>query len=347
MTFLMNAWYMIGWGSELDGGAFVHRTVAGQPILVYRLQGGRPAAIHDRCPHRFVPLHRGRQIGDQIQCGYHGLCFGADGQCTRHPIEGSPIPKAAKVHAYPVVQRNGILWVWPGDAALADEALIAEHDFLDDARRGNVAGYAHVRASYLLSLDNLCDLTHVQFVHGEYQGSEAFSKLTIETHQVGNEVHTTLTLPGGRPPPFFSNAVPDPQQLIDLVFESRWRAPALVQLIFRAYRTGGRSQSLFETMSAHILTPENERTTHYFYVNSRDHAVGDAAADAKVREWQRIGFGEQDKPMIEAQQECLGEADVMDLKPVLLTTDAGAVRVRRVLAGLIAAERQHSTQSLP
>ena len=93
MAFLINTWYMIAWGHELaQPGTLVHRTIAGEPILVYRLASGSIAALQDRCPHRFVPLHKGRQVGDDIECGYHGLCFGASGNCVKNPVEGAPIP---------------------------------------------------------------------------------------------------------------------------------------------------------------------------------------------------------------------------------------------------------------
>jgi vanillate O-demethylase monooxygenase subunit len=337
MAFLQNTWTMIGWADELDAG-FVHRTVADQPVLVYRRQDGTPAALHDRCPHRIVPLHRGHQRGDAIECGYHGLRFGADGRCVQHPVEGQPIPAAAKVRAYPVAERHGILWVWLGDPARADVSRIADFAFLTDPRRSNVAGYAHMKANYLLSIDNLCDLTHVQFVHGEFQGSEAFSRLQVNVRQDGDTVFTTLTLPGGRPPPFFASAMADPEQPIDLVMTARWNAPGLIELTFLAYPPGRRDTPHFESRSAHIVTPESATTSHYFYVNSRSHALGDPGVDAHVREWQRIGFGEQDKPMLEAQQQCLGERDVLDFQPVLLGSDAGAMRVRRVLTALLEAE---------
>ncbi|SFB38078.1 vanillate O-demethylase monooxygenase subunit [Pseudomonas sp. NFIX10] len=42
--------------------------------------------------------------------------------------------------------------------------------------------------------------------------------------------------------------------------------------------------------------------------------------------------------MLEAQQMVIGDSDFWSLKPVLLPGDAGAIRARRVLDGLIAKE---------
>ena len=95
---------------------------------------------------------------------------------------------------------------------------------------------------------------------------------------------------------------------------------------------------MLDAISAHIVTAQTESSCHYFYANARDFALNDASVDEKVREWQRIGFSEQDKPMLEAQQASIGDADLMSLSPVLLPTDAGSVRIRRVLKSLIDAE---------
>lgn len=49
-------------------------------------------------------------------------------------------------------------------------------------------------------------------------------------------------------------------------------------------------------------------------------------------------FSTEDLPMLEAQQQMIGDADFWSLKPVLLPGDAAAVRARRVLDKLIADE---------
>lgn len=338
MPYLQNAWYMAGWANELTDGSFLHRTIANQPILIYRLRSGEPAAISDRCPHRFVPLHLGKQVGDIIQCGYHGLCFDKTGTCVKNPVDGAPIPKAAKVKSYAVVERFGGFWIWLGDSASADESALPDYDFLVDPKRSAVHGYMLTKANYELAIDNLTDLTHIQFVHSQYQSSEAFPRVKNEVKQVGNTVYTYLTFPGGKAPMFYTNALADPDEPIDLVYEVRWDAPSNAKLTVRGYPVGDRNKALFEIQSAHIVTAETDLTCHYFFCNSRDYAVGDKAADEKVREWQRIGFVQEDKPMLEAQQRSIGSEDIMNLRPVLLGTDAGAVRVRRTLKAMLEAE---------
>jgi hypothetical protein len=57
----------------------------------------------------------------------------------------------------------------------------------------------------------------------------------------------------------------------------------------------------------------------------------------------RRAFLEEDEPMIRAQQDAMAGADFWDLHPVVLPTDAGAIRARRKLAHLLRQERKAGT----
>jgi vanillate O-demethylase monooxygenase subunit len=80
--YLKNAWYMAAWADEL-GDALTPLTICELPILLYRKENGDPVAIGGMCPHRYTPLHFGKRVGDDIQCGYHGMVFGEsdEGAC--------------------------------------------------------------------------------------------------------------------------------------------------------------------------------------------------------------------------------------------------------------------------
>jgi vanillate O-demethylase monooxygenase subunit len=51
-------------------------------------------------------------------------------------------------------------------------------------------------------------------------------------------------------------------------------------------------------------------------------------------------FEYEDKPMIAAQSKRLNGRDFWEMKPLLLPTDAGAVRARRILLKLIEVEQE-------
>ena len=94
-TYLRNAWYVAAWADDLAEGQLLGRTILKEPIVLYRKADGNVAALQDRCPHRFAPLHMGKVVrGDRIQCPYHGLEFDASGACVLNPHGTKNIPSA-------------------------------------------------------------------------------------------------------------------------------------------------------------------------------------------------------------------------------------------------------------
>src|SRR5262249_62178425 len=61
-TYLHNAWYVAAWSDDLADGKLLARTIMKEPVVLYRKQDGTPAALHDRCPHRFAPLSMGKIV---------------------------------------------------------------------------------------------------------------------------------------------------------------------------------------------------------------------------------------------------------------------------------------------
>ena len=101
----LNAWYAAAWDHEV-GRNLLAKTVAGRPIVFYRTTAGRAVALADACWHRLAPLSMGKLRGDdEIMCGYHGICYDADGRATFMPAQDTINPSAT-VHSYPVVERH-------------------------------------------------------------------------------------------------------------------------------------------------------------------------------------------------------------------------------------------------
>ena len=123
--FPLNAWYAAAWDHEV-GRNLLAKTIAGRPIVIYRTTKGRAVALADACWHRLAPLSMGKLRGeDEIMCGYHGICYDADGRATFMPAQETINPSAT-VHSYPVVERYRYVWVWTGDPALADPDLVPD-----------------------------------------------------------------------------------------------------------------------------------------------------------------------------------------------------------------------------
>lgn len=52
-------------------------------------------------------------IDGQVQCAYHGWMFNGQGACTKMP--STPFCKGVGVVSLPCVEKDGFVWVWPGD----------------------------------------------------------------------------------------------------------------------------------------------------------------------------------------------------------------------------------------
>src|SRR3989442_505620 len=82
------------------------------------------------------------------------------------------LKQSACVPAYPVVERHRFIWLWMGDPALADPALVPDMHWNDDPAWAGDGKTIQVKCDYRLVVDNLMDLTHETFVHGSSIGNE-------------------------------------------------------------------------------------------------------------------------------------------------------------------------------
>src|SRR5690606_17858258 len=99
---------------------------------------------------------------------------------------------------------------------------------------------------------------------------------------------------------------------------------------------GGEIRDGFHFPSAHLLVPETERSTHYFYAVARSFALDDDALDERIRTTFQRAFGEEDRPVIEALQASLDEAPPGFRMADFTSGDGAATRVRRILERLAA-----------
>ena len=161
--FLRNCWYAAAWSKDLTDKPLA-RIFLNEKVVLYRTARGQAAALEDRCCHRAAPLSLGEISGEHLCCGYHGLQFDTAGQCVLVPGQ-TQVPPGAAVRSYPVHERWNVVWIWPGEATLADPARIPELPWLDDSNWTTTPGMINVKASYQFIIDNLLDLTHVTYVH--------------------------------------------------------------------------------------------------------------------------------------------------------------------------------------
>ncbi|MBV1788679.1 aromatic ring-hydroxylating dioxygenase subunit alpha [Marinobacterium sp. D7] len=341
MPFLKNIWYVAAWDNEVPNEGLFTRTLLNTPVLFFRDDSGKVQAIHDRCPHRFAPLSMGRHCGNAVQCAYHGLEFNGSGACSKNPHGDGKIPRAAKVEAYPVVEKYSLIWIWMGDKEAADEALIPDFSCMDPERFYVAKRYLHAKANYVLESDNILDLSHIQFLHPSTLGSDHVSQAVTSIEQNENTVWSFRQTVNEIMPDFLYQAMGIPHGTrVDRWIDVRWDTPANMLLLAGATPTGAPRSDGTETPLPHLFSPETDTTTHYWFAFPIPVEMGEQGA--AIAEQQVSGlyvpFSTEDLPMLEAQQKMMGDNEFWDLKPILLASDAAAVRARRVLDKMIVEE---------
>ncbi|WP_404478491.1 Rieske 2Fe-2S domain-containing protein [Novosphingobium sp. BL-52-GroH] len=346
MTYLMNAWYAAAWDSEVVEGTVFSRRILGRPLVIFRKEDGQLGVLDGVCPHRFAPLARGRVIGDAIQCGYHGLTFDGTGTCIKSPF-GSP-PKTMSVRAYPVEERYSMIWVWPGDPELADPALVPDFSFQDPDRFYVGQGYLNVKAGYELEIENILDLSHIEFLHADTLGSGKVSTGKYEAKQAGEVVWSNRDVIGEVMTDQLSiNMGFEPGTAVDRWIHVKWTAPANMALYSGAVRTGRPKEEGNEFVGAHIFTPETEHSSHYWYSSNIPKDLGPEGREIANRKvnYLKLPFETEDKLMLEDQQANIGNRTLGALKLGWLPGDAAGALARKILKQKIEAER--ATLSVP
>jgi phenylpropionate dioxygenase-like ring-hydroxylating dioxygenase large terminal subunit len=346
-TFLMNCWYMAAWDHELIDGKLVARTILEEPVLLYKGDSGKVVALDNRCCHRGAKLSNGRLEGDDVRCMYHGLKFNAAGKCIQIPGQDN-IPPKLGVRSYPVAERQHIEWIWMGDPAKADPALIIDIPYLENPAWRGVPDYMHYDANYLLIVDNLSDFAHLAFVHTKTLGcSEEYAfkskPLAIERLHDGFRVerwHMDADIP-----PFHKKVVRNLKK-VDRRNIGRMHVPGIffLESLFAPAGNGlekGNREGAKQYRNCQFFTPETRRSTHFFWNYLHDYELHDPTIGLSLHDSMVQGFME-DKFIIEQQQQTL-DADP-DFKMNGIVSDAPLAHFRRTLQKYIDAERKSGSE---
>lgn len=354
MDFVKNIWYVAAWSNDVVAGQLFHRVYLDEPILIFRKRDGAAVAIGDRCPHRFAPLHLGKLLGDTVECPYHGLTFDCTGACTSNPHGKGAIPRAATTRAYPLTEMHNLLWIWMGEPSLADPETIPDFSFLTDTEHwSTVHGYLNLKANYQIVIDNLTDLSHAPFVHDGFLESRDVCKGEFKTVRAGDRVETRNWCPGIAPPPFFSllkttASLLDQEGLVDHWQDMSYEPPGCMVTYYGITPRGKTREEGIDTYNPNFVTPESATKSHYFWAGSRNFDLNDSVVNEMFRKGYEYAFEHQDRPILEAQQEMLGNNDLMTMGPVMLINDGASVHARRVMAKRLLAEQSGvQSESVP
>lgn len=343
--FVRNAWYMFAWSEDLAVGQVLGRKILGEPVAVYRKADGTLAALEDRCAHRFAPLSLGKVVkGDRLQCIYHGLEYDQTGACTLNPHPPGNIPARGKVKAYAITEKHKAIWVWVG-LGTPDPAEVPDFSVLDNMPElyGTKRDKLTIKANYELVIDNLLDLSHTCYLHDGILGNADTVESDITTEHEGDDIIAGRHATNCNPPGMWAMQWPGHPARVDKFSRIRWMAPSTLRLFVGICETGAPYETGTGYHAIHMLTPETDRSTHYFFtavrfgVKTTDEALN-RDIQAKIADMRRFAFEEQDAVVIEAQQRIIDEAGG-PLDPINLSIDVGPVRYKRVLQRRLEEER--------
>lgn len=342
----MNTWYVAASADEIVDKP-LGREICGQKIVLYRNAEQKINALLDFCPHRGAPLSLGEvNTNGDLVCGYHGLVMNGDGSCKSMPNQRtSAFPG---VNAFPVVERYGFIWLWPGDADSADPALIPDFSWFDDPEWSYGGGLFNIGCNYKLMIDNLMDLTHETYVHASSIGQAEIEEAAPESFKDGDTVVTRRTMENIKAPPFWQQALSfndlDPNADVDRWQISRFTPPSHIMINVGVALAGeGGIEAPVEKKASSIvvdfITPQSEGRIWYFWGMARNFKPNDDELTDKIREGQGKIFSE-DLEMLEAQQRNID--DNPDRALLKLNIDGGGILARRMLDKLIKAEQTGS-----
>jgi phenylpropionate dioxygenase-like ring-hydroxylating dioxygenase large terminal subunit len=193
---LKNFWYV----SELSS-AITNKpkriTMLGQDFVLYRDTKGQVVALSNLCAHCGSALSNGWVEGDFIRCPYHGWKYQSDGTCIEIPanLTATPIPKEARVDAYPVQEKYGWIWLFLGDLPEAERPPLPPLPEFSDTVWQVIHGEFKWNAPYTRVVENGIDISHLTFVHG-------FERQIIEASDVRLEEWSGSAFVNLRPSPF-------------------------------------------------------------------------------------------------------------------------------------------------
>jgi phenylpropionate dioxygenase-like ring-hydroxylating dioxygenase large terminal subunit len=364
MTYLRNAWYLGAWDYEVTRDMLA-RSILEESVLFFRSEDGSAVALSNSCPHRMAPLNKGQLRGDSVECPYHGLVFNRDGKCILNPHPGGkgPVPNWLRLRKYPVVERDGAVWLWAG-VGEADTSLIPDYHWIADTRNFRTTrGVLEIACNYQSVADNVLDLTHLSFVHPGGLGPNLSSASDEHLEHVvdGTAVWCKRAAQGVKASIDFQMLNPRIRDAaVDKKHDVRWLAPSHSLISVHYVKAGTQSTDATGADIGHMATPISPTRTRLFWSISRNFLLDSTEVDQMVEKFARIAIDGQDAVIMEEQQRMMGTASDIDLlKPVAMPNDISVNRARRMLRKLIeneqgarssvvrAAEDSNATQPAP
>lgn len=196
---IINNWYAACFADKLFDTPKLVRML-GCDFVLFRTENGDCACLSNVCCHRGASLAHGKQLGNCIQCPYHGWEYAADGFVQRIPPLGNDvaIPKHARVDSYPVQEKYGLLWVFLGDMSEQERPTLPDSlSVYGDTENWRMCRLEREwNVNWVRLNENLVDTAHLYLVHsfGKHLPSK-MNTFPVEATEWGGRILQTFRPP--------------------------------------------------------------------------------------------------------------------------------------------------------
>ncbi len=182
-----NGWYAVAWSSDLGPGEVRRIYYFEEEMVLFRTRTGQARVLSAFCPHLGAHLAEGgRVVGESVRCPFHAWQYdGQSGKCVEIPY-CERIPNNARVRAWEVSERNGMIFVWhhaeqkPSDWEVPEIAQLSDPEWCEP-RTFEIEVPIHMQDM----AENNLDPVHFQVVHSSLRVPET----KIEFAEDGRFMH--------------------------------------------------------------------------------------------------------------------------------------------------------------
>ncbi|BAY26695.1 Rieske [2Fe-2S] domain-containing protein [Calothrix sp. NIES-2100] len=185
-------WYPVCFVQDLPKNRPYTFSLYDEPFVLFPNKEGQLICLTDQCSHRAAKLSDGQIIDGKIECLYHGWQFGDQGKCMHIPqlAKDAKIPNNACVRSFKIVERQGIIWMWAGEAEIADDSIpiIPEFEQAGFVKLDTMRDLPYDQSYFI---ENVIDPAHANISHdgtrngGKRENAQPLEMEVVETSSQG------------------------------------------------------------------------------------------------------------------------------------------------------------------
>lgn len=185
-------WYIGARSRDVVKGKPYPTKLFGDWIVLFRDREGRAVALQDKCLHRCAQLSKGKVVGGELHCPYHGWVYDGEGRVTRIPSEGpdyKPSPTSPKRgKRFSTIEQDDYIYVCLSEAP---DPAILPFKIPDYGRKGwnAIRLINRFENNVVNCAENFVDIPHTISVHPGIFRKDRSERFTAEVKRERGSVH--------------------------------------------------------------------------------------------------------------------------------------------------------------